>query len=52
MESVDDGFCDVGVLLFEGLEDTHQHGLRFGTVKAAVAVAVFTNQTNFRLKCY
>ena len=41
MQSVDDGFCDVGVV-FECLEDAHQHGLRFGTVNTAVAVAVFT----------
>jgi len=41
MQSVDDSFCDVGVV-FECLEDAHQNRLRFGTVNTAVAVAVFT----------
>ena len=41
MQSVDDGFCDVGVLLLEGLEDAHQNRLRFRIVNAAVAVTVF-----------
>ena len=42
MQSIDDGFCGVGVFLFECLEDAHQNRLRFGTVNTAVAVAVFT----------
>ena len=42
MQSVDNGFYDVGVSLFEGLEDAHQHGLCFGTLNSAVAITVFT----------
>ena len=41
MQCVDDDFCDVGVALFECLEDAYQNRLRFGTLNAAVAVAVF-----------
>jgi len=29
MQSVDNDFCNVGVSLFEGLKNAHQHGLRF-----------------------
>ena len=43
MQGIDDGFCDVGVTLFERLEDAHQNRLRFGTVNTAVAVTVFTH---------
>ena len=38
MQGIDDGFCDVGVTLFERLEDAHQDRLRFGTIIATVAV--------------
>jgi len=32
MQGIGDGFCDVGVLLLEGLGDAHQNRLRFYTV--------------------
>ena len=43
MQCVGDGFCDVGVIMFAGLEDAHQDRLRFGTVCASVQPAVFSH---------
>jgi len=43
MQGMDDGFCDVGVALFEGLEDAHQHGLRFGTIGTAMTITGFAH---------
>ena len=49
MQGMDNGFGNVGVSLFECLEDAHQDRLRFGSVKAAVAVAVFRITTALRI---